>query len=95
MAFISLFVGQGTAGYVFGIFLPAMSAELGWSQITIVVASSIASVTSAFVGPALGRGADRRGSRLILIGSLLLMFLGMAGAGLVQEPWHFYVPPVY
>jgi MFS family permease len=91
MAFISLFIGAGTGGFVFGIFLPAMRSELGWSQSTIVVASSITSITSAIAGPVLGRVADRRGPRVILISALLVMFAGMAGAGLVHEPWQLYL----
>ncbi|MFN0071848.1 MAG: MFS transporter [Chloroflexota bacterium] len=91
MAFISLFIGAGTGGFAFGIFLPAMSAELGWSQSTIVIASSITSITAALSGPILGRIADRHGPRAILIGGLLLMFAGMAGSGFVSEPWHLYV----
>jgi sugar phosphate permease len=91
MAFISLFIGAGTGGFVFGIFLPAMSAELGWSQSTIVVASSITSITSALSGPVLGRVADRHGPRIILLCSLVVMFVGMTGAGLVHEPWQLYL----
>jgi MFS family permease len=91
MAFISLFIGAGTGGFVFGIFLPAMSGELGWSQSTIVIASSITSITSALSGPVLGRVADRKGPRVILIGSLIVMFIGMSGAGLVREPWQLYL----
>lgn len=91
MAFISLFIGAGTGGFVFGIFLPAMSAELGWSQSTIVVASSITSITSALSGPFLGRFADKRGPRVILITALIVMFVGMAGSGFVVEPWQLYL----
>jgi MFS family permease len=91
LAFLSLFIGAGTGGFAFGIFLPAMSAELGWSQSTIVVASSVSSITASLSGPFLGRLADKRGPRVILLGCLLVMFVGMASAGLVQEPWQFYL----
>jgi MFS family permease len=68
-----------------------MSAELGWSQSTIVIASSITSIVSALSGPLLGRVADRHGPRIILLCSLIVMFIGMSGAGLVQEPWQLYL----
>jgi sugar phosphate permease len=87
MSFISLFISQGTQGFAFGIFLPAMSADLGWSRSTIVIASSITSIIAAIAGPILGRVVDKRGPRLVLLASIVVMALGVGGAGLVQEPW--------
>lgn len=91
VAFISLFIGAGTGGFTFGIFLPAMSAELGWSQSSIVAAASISTITAALLGPVLGRVVDQRGPRLVLVLSLILMGVGLLGAALVDQPWHLYV----
>jgi MFS family permease len=91
LAFLSLFIGAGTGGFVFGVFLPAMRAELGWSQSTIVIASSISSITASFSGPFLGRIADRRGPRIVLLGCVAVMFCGMASVSLVQQPWQLYL----
>ena len=72
VAFISLFIQASTGGFTFGIFLPAMSADLGWSRSTIVVGSSLLSITAALSGPVLGRIVDQRGPRLVLVVCILL-----------------------
>src|SRR4051812_16844883 len=91
LAFISLFIGAGTGGFTFGIFLPAMNEDLGWSRSTIVVGSSLTSITAALVGPLLGRISDQRGPRVVLVPSLLLMGFSLFCAGQVTEPWQFYL----
>ena len=91
MAFISLFIQASTGGFTFGIFLPAMGEDLGWSRSTIVVGSSLTSITSALAGPLLGRIVDRHGPRLVLAGCILLMGLAQFSSGLVEQPWQFYV----
>jgi MFS family permease len=91
MAFICLFLQASTGGFTFGIFLPAMSADLGWSQSTIVVAVSLASITSALTAPLLGRIVDRRGPRLVLVVSVVALSVALAATGLAQQPWQFYL----
>jgi MFS family permease len=91
VAFISLFIGAGTGGFTFGIFLPAMNAELGWSWSTIVVGTSLSSITAAVVGPVLGRIVDQHGPRLVMAPSVILMAISLGAAGLVTEPWQFYL----
>ncbi len=91
VAFLCLFIQASTGGFTFSIFLPAMSADLGWPRSTIVVAVSIASITAAFGGPLLGRVVDRRGPRTVLIGSMLLMGCALIAAGFTAEPWQFYL----
>jgi sugar phosphate permease len=91
MAFLCLFIQASTGGFTFSIFLPAMSADLGWPRSTIVVAVSIGSITAALSGPVLGRVVDRRGPRLVLIGSVLLMGCALIGAAMAQQPWQFYL----
>jgi MFS family permease len=91
MAFISLFIGAGTGGFTFGIFLPAMSEDLGWSRSTIVVGSSLTSITAALVGPFLGRLVDQRGPKPVLIVSILVMGAGLFASGLAQQPWQYYL----
>ncbi len=91
MAFLCLFIQASTGGFTFSIFLPAMSADLGWPRSTIVVAVSIGSITAALSGPVLGRVVDRRGPRPVLILSILLMGGALIAAGLAHQPWQFYL----
>lgn len=91
MAFLCLFIQASTGGFTFSIFLPAMSADLGWSRSTIVLAVSIGSITAALSGPVLGRIVDRRGPRLVLVASVILMGGALIGAGMAEQPWQFYL----
>jgi sugar phosphate permease len=91
IAFICLFIQASTGGFTFGIFLPAMSEDLGWSRSTIVVGSSLLSITAALAGPLLGRIVDQRGPRTVLVICILLMGIAQFSSGLVTEPWQFYL----
>ena len=89
-AFASLFIQSATGGFTFSIFLPAMTAELGWSRSTLVASASVGFVTAALAGPLLGRVVDRRGPKLVMVCSVLGMGVALAGGGVVAEPWQFY-----
>ena len=91
IASICLFIQASTGGFTFGIFLPAMSEDLGWSRSTIVVGSSLLSITAALAGPVLGRIVDESGPRLVLVVCILLMGVAQFASGLVTEPWQFYL----
>jgi MFS family permease len=90
-AFASLFIQASTGGFVFSIFLSAMTEDLGWPRSTMVFASSVAFITAAFAGPWLGRIVDRRGPRLVMVLSVLGMAAALGGASLVQAPWQFFL----
>lgn len=68
-----------------------MSADLDWSRSTIVAGSSIAAITSSFSAPFLGRIVDKRGPRLVLVTSVVVLGLALIATSQVQEPWQFYV----
>jgi len=70
-------VSWGILYYAFGVLVPPMQAELGWSQGFLGGAFALALLVSALLAVPLGRHLDRRGPRgLMTAGSL-------AGAGLV------------
>lgn len=91
MAFLSLFMQASTGGFTFGIFLPAMSQDLGWSRSTIVLGASLSAITSAVASPLLGRIVDWRGPRLVLALSFLGLGAAQIASGWVDQPWHFYL----
>jgi hypothetical protein len=70
-------------------YLPAMlatpiAAELGLATATVFAAFSLALVVSALVGPAVGRAIDQHGGRPVLMGTSVLMALGLAALSQVQ-----------
>ena len=91
IAFLSLFVCSGATGFGFSVFLPVMSAELGWPRSTLVLAASIGWGASSLAGPLLGRQIDRHGARVILSAAMVLSAVAVAACGLVQEAWQFHL----
>lgn len=72
-------------------YLPAMlaapmAAELGLQSATVFAAFSLALVVSAAVGPAVGRAIDTHGGRPVLMGTSVLMALGLAALSQVSGP---------
>lgn len=73
-------------------YLPAMLADpmardLELSAPTVYAAFSIAMVASALVGPWAGQAIDRRGGRIVLVGTSLLFALGLGMLGSAQGLW--------
>lgn len=59
-------VSWGILYYGFGVVLPRMQAETGWSSAEAALAFSIATIVSALVAIPLGRRLDARGPRLTM-----------------------------
>jgi MFS family permease len=77
---LTVTVAYGVLQYAFGVLLPFMHQDLGWSRTAITGAFSVALLTSAFAGLAVGRLLDRRSPRL-------LMTSGAAAAALLVAAW--------
>ena len=91
MAFLSFFVGAGTTGFTFSIFLPAMLADLGWSRGVLVGAHSLGAVAASLAAPWIGGIVDRRGARGVLALSVVCTGAALALSARVQSPWQFFL----
>lgn len=81
-----------TLAWASSYYLPAMLADpmardLELSAPTVYAAFSIAMVASALVGPWAGQAIDRRGGRIVLVGTSLLFALGLGMLGSAQGRW--------
>ncbi len=85
-----IFVVGGAFVNSFGVLLPVITTEFGWSR--AVVAGALASGIIAFglPSPLYGVLVAKLGPRFTIILGNLLAGLGMAGVCLVQEIWHLY-----
>lgn len=83
-------IGMGVGGYIFPVFLKPIAEELDWSRTIYSLAHPIMSTSVALVAPVVGRLADRRGPRPVLVFGGVMMSLALLSAGSMQRPEHFY-----
>jgi MFS family permease len=78
----------------FGLYIAALSAEMGWSKTTLAGAAALQSVESALIGPVLGFLLDRYGTpRMVRVG-LIVFSVGLALLSQVESVATFYVSAV-
>jgi MFS family permease len=75
----------------FGVFLPVLAEEFGWSRGAISVALSINFALGGAAGFLVGAVADRYGPRAILVATALLAGSGFALTSTVRTLWQFYL----
>ena len=88
---IASFVVGGAFIYSYGVFLPVMCAEFGWSRAVVSVGLTIGMLAFGLPGPLTGVLISRFGARINMILGSLLSALGLAGMSLAQEIWHVYL----
>jgi MFS transporter, OFA family, oxalate/formate antiporter len=75
----------------FGVFLPVLANEFGWSRGAISVAPSLNLIIGGLIAFFIGAASDRYGPRLILTTSAVLVGALFALASRVDALWHLYV----
>jgi MFS family permease len=75
----------------FGVFLPALVQEFGWSRGAISAALSINFLVGGAAGFVVGTLADRYGPRALLAASAALAGTGFALVSTIHALWHFYL----
>ncbi len=90
-AALSAFVGGGLLTYSYGVFLPVMSAEFGWSRATVGLGMSLAVLSFGLPSPLAGFLTSKFGARKVLIVGNLAGGLGMAAMSMVHEVWQVYL----
>lgn len=76
---------------VFGIYIKPMEAEMGWTRSGLSGAAALSLLLLGAVGPWAGRIADRWGSRLLIIASLVLLGAGTVAMGQSTRLWQIYL----
>jgi len=80
-------VAAGCFIYSYGIFLPVMSEEFGWSRAVVASGLSLGLLCFLLPSPLVGISIARWGPRIHLIVGNLLLGLFLAGMSLVNEVW--------
>jgi len=90
---VSLFgISTGPAAFgiaSIGVLSEPIVKELGWSRTELSAAVSAMMLCTALCLPLAGRLIDRLGARRVLLPSLAIMALAMAGLAAVQSYWQF------
>lgn len=91
-AAIGLIFSQGTLLiYSFGIFLPQLASEFGWSRTQLAGAVTVSQLALAVSVPFWGFLVDRFGPRAILLFSIVALSAMVASLSLLTASiWHFY-----
>ena len=75
----------------FGVFLPVLAGEFGWSRGAISIAPSLNLIIGGLIAFAVGAASDRYGPRLILTTSALFVGALFALASRIDALWHLYL----
>jgi MFS family permease len=75
----------------FGVLLPVITGEFGWSRAGVSLALTFGVLGFGLPSPLYGILTNRFGSRRVIIIGNTLAALGLAGVSLVQEVWHLYL----
>ena len=95
-AYAWFIMGQSfvTTALVFGVwfsyavFFVAMLEAFDWSRGGAAIAFSVGHVVQAVVSPLVGMLTDRWGPRVVVVGGLGAIAVGLAACSLVQALWH-------
>ena len=85
---IILTLSLGTR-HSFGLYLPPMTLDLGWSRETFAIALAVQNLVYGIATPFAGMIADKFGAPRALIGGTLLYALGMALMAYSTSGWEF------
>ena len=78
----------------FGLYIAALSQEMGWSKTTLAGAAALQSAESAIIGPLLGWMLDRLGTQAIIRWGMVVFAAGLMLLSQVQSVAVFYLAAV-
>jgi len=75
----------------YGIFLPELATDLGWTKTTLSGAYSMGWIVANGLGILAGRANDRYGPRLVMTFSVAVTSVGFGLLYLMKAPWQLYL----
>lgn len=89
-AMLVFFSTSGTFYYSYGVLLPAMCVEYGWSRSIVSGGLSVALLAFALPSPLIGASVARFGPRVNIVFGNLIVVLGLAGMSITTKVWQLY-----
>jgi len=90
-AMLVYFCGCGDLFYSFGVFMPSICADLGWTRSMVAGAYSLLVILIGLAGPLVGFSVTRFGARKNIVLGNLVAVLGLLGLFWTAQPWHIFV----
>ena len=90
-AMLVYFTTSGTFFYSYGVFLPEMCNEYGWSRALVGGGLSVALLAFGLPSPLIGASIARFGLRANIVLGNLLVVIGLAGMSITTEVWQIYL----
>jgi MFS family permease len=90
-AMLVYFTTCGTFFYSYGVFLPAMCSEYGWSRALVGGALSAALLGFGLPSPLVAASITRFGPRANMVFGNLVVAVGLAGMSIATEVWEIYL----
>ncbi len=84
----------GMALYGFGVFIPAIRDDMGWSTSALALGFTFQRIENGLFAPVVGYATDRLGPRRLAFVGVTLAGAGMLMLAAVTELWHFYVASI-
>ena len=75
-----------------GLFMGPLGQEFGWNKTVLSAGPSIATITTAVLGPVFGMLVDRYGTRRLVLPGLILTMAAISAFGTITgTPWQWYL----
>ena len=87
-----VFFAGGAFVHSYGVFLPVICEEFGWSRGAVATGLSIGLITFGLPSLLWGNLVARFGPRINLTLGNLIAAIALAGMSLIHEIWHIYLP---
>lgn len=87
--FLVAALNTGAGQYGFGVFIPPLESEFGWTRAQINLALSFTAAGS-LLAPPLGRAIDRYGAKPVMAVSLSVIAASFLARPLMSDLWHWY-----
>lgn len=91
LALFAVVAAVATPVSAFGVFLPVLAEQFGWSRGAVSVGLSINMVFGGLTAFAVASVADRRGPRRVLALTVLVGAAGLVLTSRIGALWHFYL----
>jgi MFS family permease len=90
-AALVIFIVGGSFIQSYGVLLPKITSEFGWSRAEVSLALTLGILAFGLPSPLFGILVNKYGPRFTIIVGNALAALGIAGVYLAQEVWHLYL----